>query len=68
MRHLKCCKNKNINPNRAKEVIIPKAVVIKLTLVLYLSDEKTDINFIERTGNTHGITFKIKPAINDINT
>jgi hypothetical protein len=64
---LKYCKNKNINPKRTKEVIIPRAVVIKLTLVLCFSDEKTDINFIERTGNTQGITFKIKPAISDIN-
>ena len=64
---LKYCKNKNINPKSTKEVIIPRAVVIKLTLVLCFSDEKTDINFIERTGNTQGITFKIKPAINEIN-
>ena len=64
---LKYCKNKKISPKRTKEVIIPRAVVIKLTLVLCFSDEKTDINFIERTGNTQGITFKIKPAINDIN-
>jgi hypothetical protein len=64
---LKYCKNKNINPKRKKEVIIPRAVVIKLTLVLCFSDEKTDISFIESTGNTQGITFKIKPAINDIN-
>ena len=35
--------------------------------LLFFSDERTDINFIERTGNTQGITFKIKPAINDIN-
>jgi len=64
---LKYCNNKNIKPKRTKKVIIPKAVVIKLTLVLCFSDEKTDINFIESTGNTQGITFKIKPAINDIN-
>ena len=51
---LKYCKNKNINPKRTKEVIIPRAVVIKLTLVLCFSDEKTDINFIERTENTQG--------------
>ena len=35
-------------------------------LGLFFFDEKTDINFIERTGNTQGITFKIRPAINDI--
>ena len=64
---LKYCKNKNINTKRKKEVIITRAVVIKLILVLCFSDEKTDINFIERTGNTQGITFKIKPAISDIN-
>ena len=64
---LKYCKNKNINPKKTKEVTIPRAVVIKLTLVLCFSDEKTDINFIESTGNTQGITFKIKPAISDIN-
>ena len=56
---LKYCKNINIIPNNTKEDIIPKAVVIKLTLALYLSDDKTDINFIERIGNTQGITFKI---------
>ena len=65
---IKYCKSKNIIPNSKKEVIIPKAVVIKLTLVLYFSDERTDINFIERIGNTQGIKFKIKPAINDIKT
>mgnify|MGYP007000090986 CR=1 len=47
---LKYCNIINIIPNSKKEVIIPKAVVIKLTLVLFFSDERTDINFIERTG------------------
>ena len=67
METLKYCNNKKIKPNNTKEDIIPKAVVTKLTLALCSLDEKTDINFIERTGNTQGITFKIKPANKDIN-
>jgi len=35
---LKYCNKKNINPKRTKEAIIPRAVVIKLNLVLYFSD------------------------------
>ena len=64
--NLKYCKNKNIKPNSINEKIIPKAVIKKLTLAFFCSDEKTDISFIERMGKTQGITFNIKPANNDI--
>ena len=64
--NLKYCKNKNIKPNNINEKIIPKAVVKKLTLAFFCSDEKTDISFMERMGKTQGITFNIKPANNDI--
>ena len=67
MWNLKYCNNINIIPNRTKEEIIPKAVIKKLILMLFWSVEKTDINFIDRTGNTHGMAFKIKPASNDTN-
>ena len=52
-----------------KDEIIPTEVIIKLfrmddvDSVLF----KTDKSFMDNTGNTQGITFRIKPAIKDIN-
>ena len=47
----------------ANDEIIPKEVIKKLfpTFNLLLEDFRTDKIFIDKTGNTHGIKFKIIP-------
>ena len=52
--------------SKTNEKIMPDAVFKKLLRVFLTSLFKTDINLIDKTGNTHGITFKIKPPKNDI--
>ena len=59
-------KLKSDKPNREKDVIIPAEVIKKPLLIANFSLEffKTDKSFIDSTGSTQGITFKIKPPTN----
>ena len=47
--------------NEKNENIIPIAVYIKLILILEESLFITDSNFIDKTGKTQGIKFRINP-------
>ena len=61
-----CLSIKKNSANKINENMIPVAVYKKLSLMLCDWLFKTDSNFIERTGKTHGIKFKIKPPRIDI--
>ena len=67
MEMLKNFNNKNDNPRRIKDEIIPNAVTRKLTLAFCWFIEKIVINLIERIGKTQGIIFKTKPAKSETN-
>ena len=56
------CLSKTKNTANIKnEDTIPKAVYMKLSLKFVVWLFKTDNSFIDKTGKTHGIKFKIKP-------
>ena len=67
MEKFNCFRIEKNKPSNKKEKIIPKEVIIKLNLTSLLSVFRTDRSFIERTGNTHGIKFKIRPPTIDTN-
>ena len=53
-------------PNIINDVIIPIAVTTKLFRIFLVSVFKTDNNFIDITGKTHGIKLRIKPPTNAV--
>ena len=55
-------KTKN-TANIKNEDTIPKAVYMKLSLKFVVWLFKTDNSFIDKTGKTHGIKFKIKRQV-----
>ena len=62
-----CLRTEKNKPNKRNEAIIPRAVIIKLTLISLLSVFKTDRSLIDKTGNTQGIKLSINPPIIEIN-
>ena len=54
------------SPNNKNELIIPSEVKIKLFLISFLSVLRTDKSLIDKTGNTHGIKFNIRPPTKEI--
>ena len=61
-----CLSDTKKTANIKKDVIIPKAVYKKLSLIFEALLFKTDSNLIDKTGKTHGIKFNIKPPKIDI--